>query len=321
MLTVANLTTEFPTRNGRIKAVDGVSFSLAKGEIVGLVGESGCGKSVTSLSLMRLLESSNGEISPASKIIFNQQNLLELSPRAMRKIRGNTISMIFQEPMSSLNPVFTIGNQVAEVFRSHRSISARRAWVEAERMLDLVRIPSAVRLMRCYPHELSGGMLQRVMIAIALACGPELLIADEPTTALDVTIQAQILALLQELQREMGMAILLVTHDLGVVAETCSRVLVMYAGRIIEEASTYDLFNHPRHPYTQGLLNSIPRLGRRQERLSCIEGRVPSLLDLPVGCRFYERCAERQERCRTAYPPERREAVNTMLACWLYPKV
>jgi peptide/nickel transport system ATP-binding protein/oligopeptide transport system ATP-binding protein len=320
LLTVSNLVTEFPSRNGRVKAVDGVSFTLGEGEIIALVGESGCGKSVTSLSIMRLVDSNNGEISPQSSIIYKGQNLLSLSSSAMRKIRGNKISMIFQEPMTSLNPVYTIGNQVAEVFHTHQALSSKAAWEEAQRMLDLVRIPSARRIMNSYPHELSGGMLQRVMIAIALSCRPELLIADEPTTALDVTIQAQILHLMQELQRELGMAILLVTHDLGIVAETCSRVLVMYAGRIIEEAPTYQLFTKPQHPYTQGLLNSIPSLGQRKERLACIEGRVPSMQELPPGCRFYERCNQRLERCRIHYPPQTKISHEQSVACWLYEK-
>lgn len=319
LLRVESLVTEFPTRYGWIKAVDGVSFSIPEAQTVGLVGESGCGKSVTSLSIMRLVDSSNGKIT-AGSIRFHEQNVLELSPGAMRTIRGNKISMIFQEPMTSLNPVFTIGNQVAEVFKIHQKLSNKEAWQKAETMLSLVKIPSPQRIMSSYPHQLSGGMLQRVMIAMALSCHPQLLIADEPTTALDVTIQAQILDLMQELQRQFSMAILFITHDLGIVAEMCSQVLVMYAGRIIEEASTHQLFTNAKHPYSKGLLHSIPRLGVKRERLDSIEGRVPSMHELPSGCRFYERCPVRMERCRLHYPPLKETAPGHKVACWLHEK-
>ena len=318
LLVVENLVTQFPTPFGWIKAVESVSFRVKRGHTVGLVGESGCGKSVTSLSLMRLIESSNGKIT-AGSITFDGENLLTLSPRAMRRLRGEKLSMIFQEPMTSLNPVFTIGNQVAEVFLTHRSLSTKEAWAEAEKMLRLVRIPSPQRVLTSYPHQLSGGMLQRVMIAMALACGPQLLIADEPTTALDVTIQAQILALMQELQQELGMAILLITHDLGVVAEMCSYVVVMYAGQIIEEAPVYQLFTSPAHPYTQGLLRSVPILGRHEPRMHSIEGRVPNMHELPKGCRFYERCPQRMPQCMQP-PPMQELEHGQRVACWRYSK-
>jgi oligopeptide/dipeptide ABC transporter ATP-binding protein len=319
LLAVENLVTQFSTPRGPINAVDGVSFNIPTGKTVALVGESGCGKSVTSLSIMRLVESSGGNIT-AGSITFQQENLLALSTKAMRQIRGNRISMIFQEPMTSLNPVFSIGNQIAEVYRTHRQLSTKDAWREAEAMLSLVKIPSATRIMRCYPHQLSGGMLQRVMIAMALACRPQLLIADEPTTALDVTIQAQILALMEDLQQELGMAILLVTHDLGVVAEMCDYLLVMYAGRIIEEGPTAEIFSRAAHPYTRGLLQSIPKLGCKRERLYSIEGRVPNLYELPVGCRFFDRCPQAMERCRTHYPPIQELVSGQRVACWLTAK-
>ena len=304
LLQVDQLLTAFKLEAGILRAVDQVSFSIHRGETLGLVGESGCGKSVTSLSILRLIANPPGEIA-AGKIIFEGKDLLQLSEAQMRAMRGNRISMIFQEPMTSLNPVFTIGDQIAEVFRIHQHLSRSDARDKAIEMLKLVKIPAAEARFDEYPHQLSGGMRQRVMIAMALACKPQLLIADEPTTALDVTIQAQILDLIQKLQKQLQMSVLLITHDLGVVAEVCDRVVVMYAGRVVEEAPVYELFNKPRHPYTMGLLRSIPKLGQRSEYLPTIEGTVPSLLKLPQGCRFQTRCPHVQDICRREDPPLR----------------
>lgn len=300
LLSVRGLTTEFATPSGSVKAVDGISFSIRKGGTVGLVGESGCGKSVTSLSIMRLI-ANPGRVS-SGEIILGGIDLLGIPDHEMQKIRGNKISMIFQEPMTSLNPVFTIGDQIAEVFRIHQGLDRSAAWDRAIEMLDMVKIPAPEKRVREFPHQLSGGMRQRVMIAMALACRPELLIADEPTTALDVTIQAQILELMAGLQSELGTSILLITHDLGVVAEVCESVVVMYAGRIVEQASVQDIFGNARHPYTQGLLNSIPRLGRKVARLPTIEGSVPAPGKFPVGCRFQDRCPVVTEKCRRVEP-------------------
>ena len=303
LLNVENLITEFDTDEGRVRAVDNVSFQVKPGETVGLVGESGCGKSVTALSIMRLLPQPMGQIA-GGKIEFEGQDLSQLSLPEMEKIRGGKIGMVFQEPMTALNPVHTIGRQLTEVLYLHQNIAkddALRAGIE---ILDKVGIPSPDVRMGEYPHQLSGGMRQRVVIAMALACKPSLLIADEPTTALDVTIQAQILELIRELQKDMGMAVIMITHDLGVIAETCNDVVVMYAGKLAEKANVYDLFDNPKHPYTKGLLASIPTLDTEpKSKLSVIEGMVPGLLDLPAGCRFENRCPYSEEGCLSAPPP------------------
>ena len=305
LLEVNNLQTHFPTRAGLVRAVDGVSFYIDKGELLGLVGESGCGKSITALSVMRL-------IAPPGKIVggeisFDGKNLLKLSDSEMRAIRGDDIAMIFQDPMTSLNPVFTVGEQIAEALRLHRNLSRKAAREGAIEAMREVSIPDPARRIDDYPHQLSGGMRQRVMIAMALACDPKLLIADEPTTALDVTIQAQILELLNELRKNRELAVLLITHDLGVVAEVADRVAVMYTGRIVEESPVEELFARPRHPYTEGLLRSVPKLttaaAGKAERLETIEGTVPSPTDLPPGCHFAPRCPYRMPRCTTEEIP------------------
>lgn len=307
VLEVKNLETSFFTEEGVVKAVDNVSFDVYKGKTLGIVGESGCGKSVTSLSIMRLIPNPPGRVT-AGEIFYKGRDLLKLSPTEMRKIRGNEISMIFQEPMTSLNPVFTIGNQICESIELHQDLPKREIQNKAIEMLKLVGIPAPEKRLEDYPHQLSGGMRQRVMIAMALSCNPNVLIADEPTTALDVTIQAQILELLRELQDKMGMAMILITHDLGVVAEVCDDVMVMYAGTVAEQGTVYEIFKNPRHPYTRGLLNSIPTLSKdptgkiKKKRLETIPGIVPSLLQLPRGCRFQERCTFVEDRCRGAEP-------------------
>jgi peptide/nickel transport system ATP-binding protein len=318
LLEVEGLKTHFFTRDGVVRAVDGVSFSIQPGETLALVGESGCGKSVTSLSILRLIASPPGR-TVAGAIRFNGQDLLGLSERAMRKVRGNEISMIFQEPMTSLNPVLTIGGQIAEALVLHRGLARAEAMARAIEMLRLVNIPEPARRAAEYPHQMSGGMRQRVMIAMALACDPKLLVADEPTTALDVTIQAQILDLMRALKDKTGAAILLITHDLGVVAEMAQRVVVMYAGRKVEEAKVDDLFERPRHPYTRGLLNSVPRLGAKagRARLAEIPGLVPSLREPIAGCAFATRCAHAMERCRSEAPPLETTAGGHSVACWL----
>ena len=321
VLVVRDLHTHFFTRDGVVKAVDGVSLSLDRGETLGVVGESGCGKSVTALSIMRLVPSASGRI-VAGSVRFEDKELLTLEPAAMRAIRGNRISMIFQEPMTSLNPVMTVGNQIAETVALHQHLQPRAALDRAVEMLTLVKIPEPRRRAGEYPHQLSGGMRQRVMIAIAMACTPTILIADEPTTALDVTIQAQILDLMLEMKERTGAAVMLITHDLGVIAETAQRVAVMYAGRKVEEASVKALFAHPRHPYTRGLMTSIPRLNRapdestRPHRLTEIPGVVPSLIDMADGCTFAPRCPYATEQCRVAYPPEVERAPGHFVACW-----
>jgi len=307
LLAVKGLKTHFFTSDGVVPAVDGVDFTLDQGETLGIVGESGSGKSVTALSIMRLIATPPGKIAGGS-IRYGGRDLLKLPASEMRKIRGNRIVMIFQEPMTSLNPVFTAGEQVAEAVRLHQQKSAAEARKVAIEMFRLVGIPSPEDRVDSFPHQLSGGMRQRVMIAMALACKPDLLIADEPTTALDVTIQAQILDLLRSLQRELGMSILLITHDLGVVAETCDEVAVMYAGRIVERSSTETLFAAPRHHYTAGLLRSVPGYGDGEEvaahqRLVEIKGMVPSLLELPKGCKFADRCSAVEDLCRAEEPP------------------
>jgi oligopeptide/dipeptide ABC transporter ATP-binding protein len=307
ILEVKNLETSFRVEDGVVKAVDGVSFDVYKGKTLGIVGESGCGKSVTSLSIMRLIPSPPGKIT-GGEILYKGKSLLSLEADEMRKIRGNEISMIFQEPMTSLNPVFTIGNQIMEAISLHQNLSKADTRAKAIEMLKLVGIPSPEKRVDDYPHQLSGGMRQRVMIAMALSCNPQVLIADEPTTALDVTIQAQILDLLRELQERVGMAIILITHDLGVVAEVCDEVLVMYAGKVAEQGTVHEIFKNPKHPYTKGLLNSIPTLSQdptgkiKKHRLETIPGIVPSLLDLPKGCRFQARCQYVIDDCRAAEP-------------------
>jgi len=322
LLEVDDLTTHFFTRDGVVRAVDGVSFRVERGKTLAIVGESGCGKSVTSLSIMRLIASPPGRI-VRGRVLFEGRDLLQLPEPAMRKVRGDAISMIFQEPMTSLNPVLTIGHQVAEALVVHRGSSREEAAQRTIELLRLVKMPEAARRASQYPHQLSGGMRQRVMIAMALACKPRLLIADEPTTALDVTIQAQILELMRELQQKTGTAIVLITHDLGVVAEMAERVVVMYAGRKVEEASVLELFARPRHPYTQGLLHSIPRLGTRigdsagteRIRLAEIAGTVPSLLQPIVGCAFAPRCRYATPRCRSESPPLEQKGADHLAAC------
>jgi peptide/nickel transport system ATP-binding protein len=318
LLEVEDLRTHFFTRDGVVRAVDGVSFAIQPGETLALVGESGCGKSVTSLSIMRLIASPPGRV-VSGAVRFNGRDLLRLSEPEMRKVRGNEISMIFQEPMTSLNPVLTIGRQIAETLVLHRGMGRTDARARAVELLRLVHISEPARRAREYPHQMSGGMRQRVMIAMALACDPKLLIADEPTTALDVTIQAQILDLMRELQAKTGTAILLITHDLGVVAEMAQRVVVMYAGRKVEEAPVSELFARPRHPYTRGLMNSMPRLGAghgARERLQEIPGMVPSLREPIAGCAFAARCAYAVERCRAEVPAFEPKAPGHAVACW-----
>jgi peptide/nickel transport system ATP-binding protein len=318
LLEVEGLKTHFFTRDGVVRAVDGVSFSIQPGETLALVGESGCGKSVTSLSILRLIASPPGR-TVAGTIRFDGRDLLGLSEPAMRKVRGNEISMIFQEPMTSLNPVLTVGRQIAEALVLHRGLARGEANERAVEMLRLVNIPEPARRASEYPHQMSGGMRQRVMIAMALACDPKLLIADEPTTALDVTIQAQILDLMRALKEKTGAAIMLITHDLGVVAEMAQRVVVMYAGRKVEEARVDDLFARPRHPYTRGLLSSIPRLGAAKParmRLTEIPGMVPSLREPIAGCPFATRCPYVVERCRVEMPPLEAKAEGHTVACW-----
>ncbi|HEX4684586.1 MAG TPA: ABC transporter ATP-binding protein [Gemmatimonadaceae bacterium] len=302
LLSVRDLRTYFYTEGGVARSVDGVSFEIGAAETVGLVGESGCGKSVTALSLMRLIRSP-GRIEPGSKMLFDGMDLTTISEKAMREIRGERIAMVFQEPMTALNPVFKIGDQIAEVVRVHHGGSKQEARDRAVKMLETVGIASPEQRAGEYPHQLSGGMRQRVVIAMALVMNPALVVADEPTTALDVTIQAQILELLRELQTKFGTSILLITHDLGVVAETVSRVIVMYGGEIVEEAPVRDLFALPHHPYTEGLLNAMPQVGQERERLATIPGTVPPPTAWPKGCRFHDRCPYAWDRCLEEHPP------------------
>ena len=319
LLDIENLQVHFHIPEGVARAVDGVSFNLAPGETIGLVGESGCGKSVTSLSILGLIPSPPGKIECGS-IRFNGQNLLDLDSESLRKIRGRDISMIFQEPMTSLNPVLPIGRQVAEPLMIHQGLNRAKAYEKAADWLNHVKIPAAAKRLNDYPHQLSGGMRQRVMIAMAMVCGPKLLIADEPTTALDVTIQAQILSLMIRLKEELEMSLLLITHDLGVVAQMASRVVVMYAGQIVEEAGVADVFDHPFHPYTQGLLKSIPRTvraGERIKRLNEIQGTVPPLTQVIVGCKFADRCPHSFELCREKQPTLFRINDGHRARCWL----
>ena len=302
LLEVKNLSIHFFTEEGVIRAVENVSFEIYPGEILGLVGESGCGKSVTGLSLLRLIPMPPGRI-VTGEILFDGRSLLNLEEKEMEKVRGNDISMIFQEPMTSLNPVFTIGNQIMEAIILHQGLDKTDARKRAVEMLDRVKIPSPEKTIDSYPHQLSGGMRQRAMIAMALSCQPKLLIADEPTTALDVTIQAQVLQLLKEIQREMGMSIMLITHDLGVVTEIADRVAVMYAGRILEYGPIEAIFGKMRNPYTRGLMGSIPQLTERKARLNAIPGQVPDPMNLPVGCKFHPRCDLMIEDCKKEEPP------------------
>ncbi|GIW47109.1 MAG: dipeptide/oligopeptide/nickel ABC transporter ATP-binding protein [Deltaproteobacteria bacterium] len=302
ILEIKDLRVSFFSNQGWVEVVSGVSISVPERSTVGIVGESGCGKTVTALSVMRLIPEPPGKIE-GGEILFNGIDLLKLSDRQMRAIRGNRISMIFQEPISSLNPVFTVGEQIGEAIRAHNRVSRKEERERVIELLKLVKIPEPEKRLNSYPHELSGGMCQRVMIAMALSCNPELLIADEPTTALDVTIQAGILELLNELKEKMGMSILLITHDLGIVAEIADEVYVMYAGKIVEHALTVELFNNPRHPYTVGLMESIPGLHDTRKKLRAIPGIVPSPLDFPKGCRFQDRCSMVIDKCRVLEPP------------------
>ena len=316
LLEIRNLRTTFHTYDGDLRAVNGLDLSIEKGEAVGIVGESGCGKSITSLSIMRLVPTAASEIQ-ADRLHFNGKDLLALSEQELEKIRGNEIAMIFQEPMTSLNPVFTIGNQISEALWFHQGLRKTTARQKAVDLLTKVGIPAPEKRLDDYPHQLSGGMRQRAMIAMALACAPSLLIADEPTTALDVTIQAQILDLLRQLQQELGMAIMMITHDLGVVADLVKRVVVMYAGIVVENAPVNDLFTEPLHPYTKGLLAAVPQLDSELEWLHVIPGVVPNPLNLPSGCRFHPRCNHCMEQCRRQEPPLL-HLKNRQVRCWLY---
>ncbi len=323
LLSVENLKTYFHTFHGVARAVDDVSFTLDKGEVLGVVGESGCGKSVTAQTIMRLIPMPPGRIE-GGRILFDGTDLVALNMEQMRTVRGKRIAMIFQEPMSSLNPVFTVGDQIAEMFMLHQRLSRAKALKKAVEMLGKVQIPAPQKRIHEYPHQLSGGMRQRAMIAMALACDPEILIADEPTTALDVTVQAQILDLMLQLRQDFDTAIIMITHDLGVIAEIAQRVVVMYAGKVVETAETVTLFERPRHPYTRGLLKSIPKLGGRdagvRHRLSEIKGMVPGLLDLPRGCKFHPRCPEAMAICRRQEPDLLPANDAPRVRCWLYAK-
>jgi len=319
LLDIRNLKTHFQTDDGMVQAVDGVSIRIARGETVGVVGESGCGKTVTAMSILKLIAMPPGRI-VEGQILWQGRDLVPLTSRELDEIRAKEIAIIFQEPMTSLNPVYTVGEQIAEVLRRHEGLSRKQALEKTIEMLRLVQIPNAPRRVGDYPHQFSGGMRQRVMIAMALACNPKLLIADEPTTALDVTIQAQILDLLAELKARFGMAIMLITHAMGVVAETTQRVVVMYAGKVVEEAPVERLFANPRHPYTQGLIRSIPRIDRKadkKQRLEAIAGSVPSLLNPPPGCRFASRCKFATAQCLEAIPPLREVEPGHKVACIL----
>jgi len=317
ILEIKNLQTHFISDQSVVKAVDGVTITVNKGETVGVVGESGCGKSVTSLSVMRLLQDTPGKI-VGGTIEFEGQNLADLSDKEMRRIRGNDIAMIFQEPMTSLNPVYKIGRQIEEAVQLHLKYDKKQAREHAIKMLKLVGIPRAEEIVNEYPYQLSGGMRQRVMIAMAMACKPKLLIADEPTTALDVTIQAQILDLMRKLSEESDTAIMLITHDLGVVAEMCERVVVMYAGKVVEEADVFTIFENPKHPYTQGLLDSVPKLGQKINRLDSIPGNVPTPGNMPQGCKFAPRCSKVMDICRKQDPELTKIEMDHTCRCWLY---
>lgn len=318
LLEVKNLITYFYTEDGVVPALDGVDFYIKHGETVGVVGESGCGKSVTSLSILQLIPNPPGKILEGSKIYFEGEDLLSLQEKDMRNIRGNKVSMIFQEPMTSLNPVFKIGNQISEVLMLHQHMNKQKAREKSIEMLKLVGIPRPEKIVDEYPHSLSGGMRQRAMIAMALACNPKLLIADEPTTALDVTIQAQILELMKKLKSDFNASVMLITHNLGVVAETCQRIIVMYAGKVVEEGDVYSIFEDPKHPYTQGLLKSIPSIEEKQSKLDSIPGVVPNPLNMPQGCRFQPRCSKAMEICKTKQPELTNLGVERNVRCFLY---
>ncbi len=320
LLELKGLKTYFFTDEGVVRAVDGVDLHIDKGETLGIVGESGCGKTVTALSVMKLIPMPPGRI-VEGQILYLGRDLVTLPPGQMRKVRGKEISMVFQEPMTSLNPVFTIGEQIAEAIRLHEGLGRRAAMDKTVEMLKIVHMANPERRVKEYPHQLSGGMRQRVMIAMALSCNPKLLIADEPTTALDVTIQAQILELLNELKSKLGMAVMLITHDMGVIAETAQRVMVMYAGKVVEEAPVKDLFKEPLHPYTQGLLRSIPRIdlaATKKQRLEAIPGVVPNLLEAPPGCRFTPRCQFAKAVCAEKDPVLKEIKPGHKVSCWLY---
>ncbi len=319
LLDISGLKVHFKTDDGMVRAVDGVDISVNRGETVSIVGESGCGKTVTAMTVLKLIAMPPGRIM-AGKILFEGRDLVPMAMDEMRAIRSKQIGIVFQEPMTSLNPVYTVGQQIAETVRHHEGLSKRAAFDRAAEMLSLVQIPNATKRVHDYPHQFSGGMRQRVMIAMALSCNPKLLIADEPTTALDVTIQAQILELMNEMKQRLGMSILLITHAMGVVAETAQRVIVMYAGKVVEDATVENLFANPRHPYTQGLIRSIPRIdlaATMHTRLEAIPGSVPSLLNPPVGCRFAARCRFATEACTAAEPPLREVAPGHKVACIL----
>jgi peptide/nickel transport system ATP-binding protein len=318
LLDIQGLKTYFKTDDGMVRSVDGVDISINKGETVGIVGESGCGKTVTAMSVLKLIPMPPGQI-VAGRILWQGRDLVPLAPHELDSIRSKEIAIVFQEPMTSLNPVYTVGDQIIEVLRRHEGMNRKQALDRTTELLSLVQISNPSRRVNDYPHQFSGGMRQRVMIAMALACNPKLLIADEPTTALDVTIQAQILELMQDLKQRLGMAILLITHAMGVVAEVTQRVVVMYAGKVVEEATVEELFGNPRHPYTQGLIRSIPRLDRvgEKQRLEAIPGTVPSLLNPPVGCRFAARCKFAKPECSAAEPPLREVAPGHKVACIL----
>lgn len=321
LLEVKNLKTHFQTERGKVTAVNGVSFSIQQGEIIGIVGESGCGKSVMSQSILRLLEHTDA-VSYDGEVLFEGRNLLDLSLKELRTVRGNDISIIFQDPLTSLNPVYTIGNQITEVLRLHQKLSKKEAKQKAIELLRLTGISAPEQRVNDFPHELSGGMQQRASIAMALACEPKLLIADEPTTALDVTIQAQIIELITELNEKLNMAVLFITHDLGVVSEICTGVKVMYLGQIVEEATTDQLFTGPLHPYTQGLIESIPRMDSdREEKLHVIDGVVPPLSNVPQGCGFSTRCPYADDQCRQQQPPLETFEEGHTVKCWNFKEI
>jgi len=320
LLSVRGLKTHFKTPEGTVKAIDGIDFDLFSGETLGIVGESGSGKTMTSLSILGLLPKPQGNI-VAGSILYGGKDLTKLSEREMRSLRGKEIAMIFQEPMTSLNPVYTVEQQIIEAIQSHSAVNKQNAAAEVVRLLEKVGIPEAKRRSKSYPHELSGGMRQRVMIAMALACNPKILIADEPTTALDVTIQAQILELLTSLQKQLGMSIMIITHDMGVIADVATRVVVLYAGKVVETASTKELFANPLHPYTLGLLACIPKIDEDKERLYSIPGMVPSPLELPAGCRFSNRCGFADETCRQNEPELRSFGNDHKAACRYVEKI
>ncbi|MGM0653143.1 MAG: ABC transporter ATP-binding protein [Bacillota bacterium] len=319
LLKVEDLKTTFYTDEAVIRAVDGVSFNVRPGEVVGLVGESGCGKSVVSLSIMRLIKYPPGKIE-GGKVFLNDQDLLALDEKSMRRIRGNDIAMIFQEPMTSFNPVYRIGDQVSETIRLHQGLEKDKAWQEAVKMLSLVGIPRPDEVINDYPHQLSGGMRQRAMIAMALSCNPKLLIADEPTTALDVTIQAQILELMKEIKERINTAIIFITHDLGVIAEMADYVVVMYSGKIVENTDVRRLFDEPMHPYTAGLIKSKPILEEEKQALEFIPGSVPNPMEMPTGCAFHPRCSEAMDICRREMPDLLETRPQHLVRCWLYQK-